>query len=70
MYYVLFRKTENLTPDEQRMARRGGIWLHTGVTGRTRAEAMAEVKRLKSNGEGFLGLGCKLKVMSEEQLSR
>jgi hypothetical protein len=69
MYYVLFRKTENLTPDEQHIARRGGVWLHTGISAPSRAEAMAEVKKLEASGEGFLGIGCKLKVMSEEQLS-
>ena len=68
MYYVLFRKTENFTPDEVRLVRRGGIWLHTGVQAPSRSEAMEKIKSLRKSGEGFFGNGCKLKVMNEEQI--
>lgn len=66
MYYVLFRKTDNLTPDEQHAARRGGIWLHTGIAADTKTEAKEEIKRLRKSGRGFTGDGCKLKIAEVE----
>jgi len=67
MYYVLFWKNENLTPDEMNISNRGGIWLHTGITGESAADCKDKVKKLKSSGQGFLGCGYKTKIASEEQ---
>ena len=65
MYYLIFRKTENLTPDEKNISKRGGVWLHTGVQAETQTQLKAKIKQLKKDGQGYLGIGCKTKIVSE-----
>jgi len=70
MYYVLFFKNDNLTPDEAAIAKRGGVWLHTGISGETRQSCINQVAAAKKNGLGFFGDGYRTRIWSEEECQR
>lgn len=62
MYYLLYFKTENLTPEEMSISKHGGVWLHTGVQAETKEQVKEISKRLIKSGQGYFGLGCKTKI--------
>ena len=65
MFYALFNKTDNLTPDElNNVNDTGECWLHTGIVAGSRAEC----EELLSKG-GFLGEAFPVKIVEENELS-
>lgn len=64
MYYALYLKTENLTPDELNVADDNGqVWLHTGVSGGTRGECERELERRTARGEVMSGHQTKIEFL-------